>query len=254
MRLRVRLLVSVMVGALLVATMTGIAWAKTIRCEGGFRWCSGTKQNDTMYGGADFDAMRGLDGNDLLQGGDSNDWLYGNQGRDRLFGQSGPDELVGGPGDDKINGGSGDDSYPKYNDGSWGHDTLTDPAGIDQLYFGDGWTSADLTINLNAQAEPNVKTKSRTSTIDWNGEVIEDATGGEGNDTIVGNDADNDLSSIEGGDTISGRGGDDTIWAMGADDEVDCGEGDDALIYFRHNDEVPQHVNCETVTLGGPFD
>jgi len=40
---------------------------------------------------------------------------------------------------------------------------------------------------------------------------------------------------------------------MGADDEVDCGEGDDTLIYRRHKDEVPRHVNCETVMLGGPF-
>jgi len=39
-----------------------------------------------------------------------------------------------------------------------------------------------------------VKTKNRTSTIDWDGEVIEGAPGGEGNDTIVGNDAGNDLS------------------------------------------------------------
>ena len=233
---------------LLLGTVAGVAWAETTRCEASSRWwCEGTKQNDTMYGDAGFNAMRGLAGNDVLKGGDEGDWLYGNQGRDRLYGQSGGDEMVGGPGDDKINGGTGDDWYPKYNDGGWGHDTLADAAGTDELYFADGWTSADLTINLNAQAKPNVRSANRTSTIEWEGEVIEIATSGSGDDNIIGNDSDNVLSNGDGGvDTISGRGGTDTIYAYSGD-EVDCGEGDDTLIYWNKRKPVPQNVNCETV-------
>lgn len=241
------------VGVLLLTTVAGVAWAETIRCVANNRWCEGTKNDDIMYGTSSWDYLAGRDGNDTLKGADEVDWLYGNRGRDKLFGQSGGDEIVGGPGDDELNGGSGDDWYPKYNDGSWGHDTLTDATGIDEVFFDDGWTSADVTINLNARAKPNVRNENRTGTIDWDGEVIENAYGGDGNDTIIGNDADNVLGGGWNGgreadfDTISGRGGDDTIQAAG-NAVVDCGDGDDTLIALSYKGEVPQNVNCETVT------
>lgn len=54
------------------------------------------------------------------------------------------------------------------------------------------------------------------------GVVIENATGGDGNDTLKGNFADN---------VILGRGGNDTITATGGMDTVDGGEGFDRLIF-----------------------
>jgi len=55
-----------------------------------------------------------------------------------------------------------------------------------------------------------------------NGVVIENATGGDGNDTLKGNFANN---------VILGRGGDDTITATGGLDTVDGGAGFDRLIF-----------------------
>jgi len=55
-----------------------------------------------------------------------------------------------------------------------------------------------------------------------NGVVIENATGGNGNDTLRGNAADN---------VILGRGGDDAITATAGLDTVDGGEGFDRLIF-----------------------
>jgi Ca2+-binding RTX toxin-like protein len=235
--------------ALAVVLASGAALAiNTIQCPTG-KWglCEGTKHNDTIYGRASFNDMLGRGGNDILKAGDSGDLLNGNQGQDRLLGEGGRDFLELSLGDDKLNGGGGDDFYSKHLVGSWGHDTLTDARGIEKVYFGDGWTSADLTINLTAQAKPNVKNANRTGTIDWDGEVIENATGGEGNDTIIGNDAANVLDNDGQGDidTFSGRGGNDEIWATG-EDVVDCGKGDDTLFYFGR--DIPQNVNCETVT------
>jgi hypothetical protein len=55
-----------------------------------------------------------------------------------------------------------------------------------------------------------------------NGVVIENATGGNGNDTLKGNFADN---------VILGRGGDDVITATGGLDTVDGGDGYDRLLF-----------------------
>jgi hypothetical protein len=55
-----------------------------------------------------------------------------------------------------------------------------------------------------------------------NGVVIENATGGDGNDTLKGNFA---------GNVILGRGGDDTITATGGLDTVDGGAGFDRLVF-----------------------
>ena len=55
-----------------------------------------------------------------------------------------------------------------------------------------------------------------------NGVIIENATGGDGNDTLKGNFADN---------VILGRGGNDIITATGGKDTVDGGEGFDRLIF-----------------------
>ena len=59
------------------------------------------------------------------------------------------------------------------------------------------------------------------------GVIIENATGGSGNDTITGNDTDNVLKGeighdvlygYDGNDTLDGGSGDDTMYGMGGDD------------------------------------
>ena len=59
------------------------------------------------------------------------------------------------------------------------------------------------------------------------GVTIENATGGAGNDTLVGNEAGNTLDGGAGNDTISGGGGDDTLIARGGNDTLDGGAGSD---------------------------
>ena len=62
-----------------------------------------------------------------------------------------------------------------------------------------------------------------------NGVVIENATGGSGNDTLIGNSANNVLTGNAGNDTLLGRAGDDRIIAGAGDDKVMGGDGFDVV-------------------------
>ncbi|WP_419797719.1 MAG: S8 family serine peptidase [Terasakiella sp.] len=94
--------------------------------------------------------------------------------------------------------------------------------------------TSNLTINLNAGT---------TSTIDEQsvqiatGTIIENAFGGDGNDTLIGNDQSNTLSGGRGNDTISGGQGVDYLYGNVGDDTLSGGDGDDYL-YGGTGDDV----------------
>jgi Ca2+-binding RTX toxin-like protein len=62
-----------------------------------------------------------------------------------------------------------------------------------------------------------------------NGVVIENATGGSGNDVLIGNSANNTLTGNAGNDALLGRSGDDRIIAGAGDDQVLGGDGFDVV-------------------------
>lgn len=61
------------------------------------------------------------------------------------------------------------------------------------------------------------------------GSIIENATGSDGNDTIIGNDAQNFLRGGNGADVLRGGRGNDTLSGNSGDDFLSGDEGDDAL-------------------------
>lgn len=63
-----------------------------------------------------------------------------------------------------------------------------------------------------------------------NGVVIENATGGSGNDSLIGNSADNVLKGNGGNDTLLGRDGNDTLRGDDGNDTLYGGDGDDTLL------------------------
>lgn len=63
-----------------------------------------------------------------------------------------------------------------------------------------------------------------------NGVVIENATGGSGDDVLMGNDANNVLNGRAGSDHVDGRGGDDRIFYDDADRAILGGQGRDTLV------------------------
>ena len=68
--------------------------------------------------------------------------------------------------------------------------------------------------------------------------LIENARGGAGNDSLVGNKADNDLQGGTGNDILSGAGGNDTLSGDAGDDVLKGDAGDDVLKGGSGNDQL----------------
>jgi Ca2+-binding RTX toxin-like protein len=139
----------------------------------------------------------------------------------------GDDVVTGGPATDRIDGGFGNDKVS----GGGGDDRLYAAAGTDVLSGGPGWDVADyrhatgpVTADLDgAQGDDGGAGEGDTIMSD-----VEGLTGGTGNDTLSGNDRDNDLWGNEGADRIFGGGGNDDLEAGDSwDDVLDGGAGDD---------------------------
>ncbi len=253
-RRRAILLLLAMMLALIVSSGAALAISKS--CEANVE-CVGTKEADTLNGsdGGDIrDVIFGRGGADTLNGFFGDDDLYGQGGPDQLSGSSGTDQLIGGPGLDTLSGGADFDSY-YFGDG-WGKESITDsttPANMALFKKGpnsDVFVTDNLTIRLISGKGPEVKNQGRTSTLNWEGNVIEDVQSGSGDDRITGNSLGNFINAGAGGsDTISGFGGDDLINVSDGtgDDVVDCGENligsDNDAVLHDLGDQIAD--NCE---------
>ncbi len=184
---------------------------------------NGTGNNGTNYivgYGAGNNIINGLGGDDVLIGGDGNDFLDGGTGNDYLNGGTGDDRLIGGDGDDTLDavgggidtliGGLGNDVYGIYdsadiiveNSGGGDNDTV--------------WTAVSYTLSENVENMYLV------------GSI--NGTGNNGNNSIIGYGAgDNIISGLGGDDTLNGGAGNDTIYSGDGNDIVDGGDGNDVL-------------------------
>ncbi len=153
-------------------------------------------------------------------GGSGDDTLVGNALNNHLTGGAGNDSLNGGGGDDTLVGGLGDDTYVFVPASSLEVDTITELVGegTDTITF--GTLSANVTLNLGTTAIQNVHTN-RTLKLN-HASVIENATGGSGNDVLIGNSLANRLVGNAGSDSLNGKGG---------NDELLGGLGDDVYVF-----------------------
>ena len=182
----------------------------------------------TVQGSPGFDQLDGTPNGDSLTGDAGDDNLNGYAGNDTLDGGAGANTFNDGDGDDVILGGPQDDTW---NAGP-GRDVFTPGAGTDTVSYRD--RTAAVTITLNGVADDG-----QAGEGDNVGLEVEDASGGAGNDTIVGNDLGDRLhggpgdDSIAGGageDRLEGEEGNDTIDARdGRFDSIDCGPGSDVV-------------------------
>ena len=187
----------------------------------------GDSGNDTMRGGSGLDYVYGGSGNDTMEGGDTNDYLYGDTGDDYIHGNDGNDYIDGADGNDTDEGDAGND----YLAGGNGNDSLNGGAGTDILRGGAGsdiaWSdyqTLNETVTLDDIANDGVAGENDNVRSD-----VESVFTGSGNDTIVGNAANNYLEGGEGNDTIKGMGGNDTLVGDADSDNLDGGDGNDAL-------------------------
>jgi Ca2+-binding RTX toxin-like protein len=239
---------------------------------------SGGEGNDSVDGGIGDDSITGGGGADLLQGGDGNDVLDGGVGNDSLFGGAGTDALSGGAGHDLLNGGTGTDSLYGgegndllVSDGTDANDTqnlLSGGGGDDIIRIGGGFNGNDsidggdgidtlellpdnnrgLVVDMNAG---NVSDGSPGGQVYTD---IENITTGGGNDTIIGNSADNALSAGEGNDTIRAGAGNDTLTGGNGNDTLLGDQGDDSLFGGLGADVLGGGAGNDLITSGAGTD
>jgi len=186
---------------------------------------TGSTANDTIVGDLSVNTLLGMDGNDNLDGGAGNDYIDGGAGDDIITGGAGIDTLYGGTGDDTFNQANIADTGDTI-DGGDGSDTV-DYSGIETAETGGIYADLannEILIDSNTDAVfDNSVDKVDTIT------SIENVSGTQNNDTLLGNDEVNELSGNGGDDYIDGAIGDDTLLGGLGDDEVYGGEGIDIL-------------------------
>jgi len=145
----------------------------------------GTYSNDVLFGGAGNDTISGgSGGDDRIDGGAGNDTINGMGGADRVDGGAGDDTISGGDGADRIDGG----------------------AGIDTIIH---WGTVDLSAGTSDTGDILIS--------------IENVTGGDWNDQLIGNAVAN---------VLQGRDGDDLLRGGGGADRLDGGAGNDTVSYY----------------------
>lgn len=257
--------------------------------------------NDNLIGDNTSNTFIGNDGNDTLAGGGGNDSLVGGNGNDTLQGDIGNDTLNGGLGTDSLLGGDGDDTFIQTKQD--GVDTINGGLGTDTVNYDDNDTTSALSFNvltglasragetdLLTAVERVTGTDSLNDLLDISGSTanlsvyllsgsitgltgfnlaaqFENLLSGSGNDTLVGNDAVNNIKggagndSITGGlgnDLLEGQDGNDTFIenASNGADTIDGGNGSDIVSYQDGNTTSPINFDAvnNIVTRNGQID
>jgi Ca2+-binding RTX toxin-like protein len=183
----------------------------------------GSAYNDTMWGDAGANVLRGMDGHDALNGMGGDDILEGGNGHDALYGLEGTDTLRGEWGDDVLSGNAGDDTMI----GGMGGDTyhVDNPLDVVIEFIGQGndtvFASYDGYV-LGFWLE--------NLTLLYTAGPIS-GTGNSDDNIVTGNDWSNGIDGGAGADQMVGRGGDDTYFVDNPDDTVgeSGGEGADEV-------------------------
>lgn len=202
--------------------------------------------SDVALGGEGADV---LSGRGTLLGGPGNDVLTSTSPpacRDEK-GPCGepPDALLGGPGDDILRGGvgndllSGDGVAPNQPDSGGGDDTIDGGGGLDNMSYAGRATPVRIDLS-GATVGGSPDERDRIT-------GVEDVTGGDGDDVLLGDDDDNGLTGGPGNDSLQGRGGDDDLdGGLGADrlrgndgnDDIDSDQAGDAMYGGRGDDRL----------------
>ena len=230
----------------------------------------GGSGNDTITGDGSGNVLNGGAGNDTIVGGGGDDVLLTGTGDDSVDGGSGNDTLVLAAGNATLDGGDGIDlvdlgtmAGPVLLDLALGAYRADLPTEVP--VWADTGTTEDRLINgvmlsplLVMEALPQFANSADdltrdTTTTDHSSDIayktvtetyhglllnVEQITGGVGNDTINGADANETLSGGGGRDVIGGAGGADVLFGGSGDDTIDAGAGNDTVYGDRGRDRL----------------
>ena len=210
----------------------------------------GNMGNDMLKGMGGMDILHGGKGDDVLYGGADDDTLMGEIGDDKLKGEGGDDTLVGGPGADVLLGGTLNDdeefedmgtedtaSYAKSDAGvtiDLGETMAAGEMGMassgmgghaegDILHGIENLTGSDHTDLLMGNDMRNVLKGGMGD--DWDDPETTGANMREGG--LFGGDGNDILAGEAGNDWLDGEAGRDDIWGGDGDDMLKGGAGND---------------------------
>jgi Ca2+-binding RTX toxin-like protein len=160
-------------------------------------------------------------------------------------GNANNDVLRGNSANNTLTGLDGNDTYSFLANTALGTDTITETTtgGIDNLDF--TGTTAGVNVNLGITTSQTVN--SRLKLILSANNVIENATGGTGNDRLTGNALNNTLNGGSGNDQLQGLGGDDILWGGLGDDILTGGLGNDQY-RFQGNGVFSSSLGVDYIT------
>jgi VCBS repeat-containing protein len=224
----------------------------------------GSSGGNNFNGGADDDAIYGLGGDDTLLGGANTDYINGGAGNDVITGGGGNDYLIGGSGNDTFNYGINDGN--DVVDGGAGTDTLVITGSSNDILY--AYLSAGVITQVNGTTLSNIEhitvdLGSDTDRLEYvtsdavtvnlaNGTAtgfssitnIENVTGGDGNDTLIGSSVANVINGGNGNDTIRGGGGNDTIDGGAGIDLLDLSDATGPLAFTLVQSSSPTNVSA----------
>ena len=201
---------------------------------------------ENMIGGSGFNDLVGNAQNNVLTGQGNPDSLVGNGGNDTLIGGGGNDSIVGGEGSDFMDGGSGNDLYTFNTASTAEADSILelDNDGIDTLTF--STVTDNIALSLATIATQSIHLN-RTLTLTMES-TIENVFGGNGNDTLTGNNLRNEIRGSHGNDTIHVG-----TAPVGEVEFLVGGSGNDSYVF--QSQPIPAKVLIvEAVGAGGGMD
>jgi Ca2+-binding RTX toxin-like protein len=154
--------------------------------------------------------------------------IKGTSGRDTLIGTSLADTIFGGADNDTIDGGAGIDKIF----GESGNDTFLGGEGADTMDGG-----ADVDTVTYAQSPSGVKVNLATG-LGYGGHAegdtlisIENVTGSQYRDILIGSDGRNTINGGKGNDFIAAGGDNDVVIGGSGDDTLSGGSGSDTFVF-----------------------
>ena len=219
-------------------------------------------KTEVVLGGGGNDRVSGGPGTDHIYGGRGSDLLRGGGGRDRIFGEEGSDLVDGGGGADDLDGGDGDDVVR----GGEGSDTLSGDAHDDRLLGGGHGRKGD-TVSYYYRYQDRQRAYTAATAgadVDLGAGIarsdgrdtlrgIENITGTDHDDRLIGDDRSNLIHGLSGDDLIGGGGGSDCVEAGLGMNEVDGGPGFDYVGFAAFNCQASQFSGF-TPTIGVTVD
>ncbi|MEL7465978.1 MAG: choice-of-anchor Q domain-containing protein, partial [Pseudomonadota bacterium] len=248
-----------------VANLNGVG--VNVPGEFGAEELFGTEDDDVIQGGASFedslpgsgqDTIRGFGGDDLLTGEGGADLIFGGSGddtingggdfgdrADTIFGGDGDDDISGEDASDELFGGAGDDTIRvTETDLFGGFDAIDGGDDVDTIDFSGATGGLGFSVNLATGAQARFgEGDTPLGVIALEARVlnVENATGGDGDDSFAGDDGANALIGGEGDDTLEGGGGNDTLDGGEGVDTADFSDAtSDTLAVLLNREGVAQ--------------